>query len=131
MDCPVCKKPMLVLELHQIEMDYCQVCGGIWLDEGELELLLGDAGEKEKLMASFSADIENPEKRHRCPVCSKRMNKVLVGRNNKVLLDKCKKNHGFWFDEGELHEVIELGSRDKNNKVLQLLNDMFAHKLKS
>jgi len=34
MICPVCKKPMLVLELQQIEIDYCQECGGIWLDEG-------------------------------------------------------------------------------------------------
>ncbi|MCK9611821.1 MAG: zf-TFIIB domain-containing protein [Bacteroidales bacterium] len=132
MDCPVCKKPMLVLELHQIEIDHCQGCGGIWLDEGELELLLGNASEKEKLLESFSADFKNPEKKRRCPVCSKKMNKVLVGRNNKVLLDKCKKNHGLWFDERELHEVIELGSsRDKDHKVLKLLNDMFAYKLKS
>lgn len=131
MDCPVCKKPMLVLELHQIEIDHCQGCGGIWLDEGELELLLGNASEKEKLLESFSADFKNPEKKRRCPACSKKMNKVLVGKNNRVLLDKCRKNHGFWFDSGELNEVLEIGSGEKYHKILELLNDMFAYKLKS
>jgi Zn-finger nucleic acid-binding protein len=131
MVCPVCKKPMLVLELQQIEIDYCQGCGGIWLDEGELELLLEDKNEKDKLLASFSIDPGNSEKRHRCPVCSKKMNKVFVGNDKNVLIDKCRKGHGIWFDKGELHEVVKMGNTDKNNKVIQLLNEMFAYKLKS
>jgi Zn-finger nucleic acid-binding protein len=131
MDCPVCKKPMLVLELHQIEIDYCQQCSGIWLDDGELELLLDDTQEKKKLLGSFTVDSNNPEKPRRCPKCAKKMNKVFVGESKKVLVDKCKKDHGIWFDDGELHDVVNLGSIDKNNKVIQLLNDMFAYKLKN
>ena len=41
---------MLVLELQQIEIDYCQECEGIWLDAGELELLLDDITESNKLL---------------------------------------------------------------------------------
>jgi Zn-finger nucleic acid-binding protein len=131
MDCPVCKKSMLVLELQQIEIDYCQSCNGIWLDAGELELLLDDTQEKQKLLDSFHVDAGNPEKKRRCPKCSKKMNKVLVGESDKVLVDKCRKDHGIWFDSGELHQVVGLGSMDKNNKVVQLLNDMFEYKLKN
>jgi Zn-finger nucleic acid-binding protein len=131
MDCPVCKKSMLVLELQQIEIDYCQGCSGIWLDAGELELLLDDNREKQKLMDSFHVDANNPEKKRRCPKCAKKMNKVFVGDGNKVLVDKCRKDHGIWFDSGELHRVVEPGSVDKNNKVVQLLNDMFEYKLKN
>ncbi len=131
MDCPVCKKSMLVLELQQIEIDYCQNCDGIWLDAGELELLLEDTQEKQKLLDSMVVDPNNPEKLRRCPKCSKKMDKVFVGQNKSVLVDKCKRDHGIWFDDGELNQVIELGSVDKNNKVIQLLNDMFAHKLKN
>jgi len=131
MVCPVCKKPMLVLELQQIEIDYCQECEGIWLDAGELELLLDDTAESNKLMASFSIDDDNSEKRYRCPVCSKKMNKVFVGNDKKVLIDKCRKNHGLWFDKGELHEVVKLCNLDENNKIVHLLNEMFAYKLKS
>jgi Zn-finger nucleic acid-binding protein len=131
MDCPVCKKSMLVLELQQIEIDYCQNCSGIWLDSGELELLLDDTEEKQRLLGSFQIDPDNPEKKRRCPKCTKKMNKVFVGNGKKVLVDKCKKDHGIWFDSGELHQVVELGSVDKNNKVIQLLNDMFEYKLKN
>jgi Zn-finger nucleic acid-binding protein len=131
MDCPECKKSMLVLELQQIEIDYCQQCSGIWLDAGELELLLDDTQEKKRLMDSFRLDDNNTEKKRRCPKCAKKMNKVLVGEDKKVLLDKCRKDHGIWFDQGELHQVIEQGTMDKNNKVVQLLNDMFEYKLKN
>ncbi len=131
MNCPVCKKSMLVLELQQIEIDYCQGCDGIWLDAGELELLLEDTQAKKQLLDSFSLDRNNPEKPRRCPKCSRKMHKVWVGEGDKkVLIDKCRKDHGIWFDEGELHDVVELGSIDKHNKVIELLNDMFAYKLK-
>ncbi|NIV72594.1 MAG: hypothetical protein GWN16_11560, partial [Calditrichae bacterium] len=35
--CPVCKKPMMILEYNEVELDYCPICGGVWLDQGELE----------------------------------------------------------------------------------------------
>jgi len=41
MMCPECKKSMLLLEYGGIEVDYCPDCAGCWLDEGELELLMG------------------------------------------------------------------------------------------
>ena len=43
MDCPVCKESaMVTLELNDVEIDYCMQCEGIWLDAGELEILLGE-----------------------------------------------------------------------------------------
>ena len=44
MVCPVCRKAMIVVEYHQIELDYCTSCHGVWFDSGELELLLTSAG---------------------------------------------------------------------------------------
>ena len=41
MDCPVCREPMIGLEYEKVEVDYCPACAGVWLDEGELEVLLG------------------------------------------------------------------------------------------
>jgi Zn-finger nucleic acid-binding protein len=130
MNCPVCKQEMIILELNQIEIDYCTLCSGIWLDDGELELMMDDDAAKQKLLDTFHHDPKNPEKPRRCPRCNKRMNKVYVGEHKDVLLDKCRKDHGFWFDSGELHDVVRLGSIDPQNKVLGLLNDMFADKLK-
>jgi len=53
MDCPVCKNAMITLELQEVEIDYCTDCGGIWLDAGELELLLGEPEKAKQLLGSF------------------------------------------------------------------------------
>ena len=57
MNCPVCKEPMLVLELDKIEIDHCINCGGIWLDNGELELLLETKEERNRLKDLFKEVI--------------------------------------------------------------------------
>ena len=131
MDCPVCKNPMIVLELDQIEIDYCTKCEGVWLDSGELELLLEDSDEKNKLLSTFQVDKNCKEKPLRCPKCMRKMLKVYVGEHDKVLVDKCKKGHGTWFDQGELLQIIMLGSMEKDSKVISLLKGMFAFKIKN
>lgn len=126
MDCPVCKKSMVVLELDAVEIDHCMACGGIWLDAGELELLLDAASERNAVLGSLVPDKEIKEKKRRCPICLKKMEKVSCGKDKKVLIDKCRKNHGLWFDRNELCEVISRASLDKNNKIVAMLSDMFG-----
>ncbi len=125
--CPVCKEFMVVLELEQVEIDYCTSCEGIWLDSGELELLLENEAERAKLLKSLQEAPGHAEKKHRCPVCNKKMVKVYVGDDKKILIDKCKKDHGLWFDKGELRSVIELGS--KESKIVSLLKEMFEYQI--
>ena len=129
MNCPFCNNPLVILELNQVEIDYCTNCHGIWLDNGELELLLQDSEEKMQLLNSFSVNKNSGEKILKCPICRKKMEKVICGSGNKVLLDKCIKDHGLWFNEGELEQVVEMGGLDKQDKIINLLKEMFAHKL--
>jgi Zn-finger nucleic acid-binding protein len=127
MICPVCKNSMVVLELEQVEIDYCISCGGIWLDAGELELLLETEQERARLLNLLIEDDKVKEKSYRCPICSKKMKKVFVGEDRKILIDKCKKNHGLWLDKGELELVIELSSKNRDSKIIHLLKQMFAN----
>lgn len=129
MKCPVCDELMIVLELEEIEIDYCTECEGIWLDGGELELLLEEVSEKEELLSSFKVDDSSSEKKIHCPICIKKMEKVFVGSKNKILLDRCKNHHGLWFNKGELFKVVKLGRLDEENKILTLLKEIFKHKL--
>ncbi|MFM0715126.1 zf-TFIIB domain-containing protein [Paraburkholderia strydomiana] len=48
MKCPVCKTTdLLMTERRSIEVDYCPVCRGVWLDRGELDKLIAqDAAEQ-------------------------------------------------------------------------------------
>ena len=126
MTCPACKQPMIVLEIEGIEIDHCIGCGGVWLDGGELELLLDAADTRDRLMAKLAGNIAAKERKLRCPLCKKKMDKVRYGDKEPVVLDKCGSGHGLWFDKGELQDVIELGSFAPDNRVFQLLNDVFG-----
>ena len=129
MDCPVCKEAMITLELEDVEIDHCLGCGGIWLDAGELEILLGDSGQSKKVLESFKAAENCTETVRKCPICLKKMEKILVGEGESVrLIDKCRKDHGLWFDKGELHDIIKMATFDSENRVVKLLGDMFGAK---
>ena len=122
---------MITLELQEVEIDYCTDCCGIWLDAGELELLLGEPEKAARLLDSFKIDYESTEKTRKCPICSKKMQKVIVGSSKPTLLiDKCRRADGLWFDKGELQDIFERAHLDQDNKIQKLLTDMFGHNQK-
>ena len=129
MICSVCENPMVVLELDQIEIDHCLHCGGIWLDAGELEILLDTDEDRARLREILIEEDSVKEKKYPCPICNKKMQKVYVGEERKILIDKCKRDHGLWLDKGELEEVIKLSSENKEGKIIKLLTQMFKSKL--
>lgn len=127
MDCPVCKNPMITLELAQVEIDYCTGCKGIWLDAGEMEMLLGDRDKSKDLIASFRKSPHINESPRKCPICLKQMEKIIVGPEQPALvLDRCAKGDGLWFDKGELNNIIDKARLDESNKIKHLLADMFG-----
>jgi len=105
MICPACRDEMIVVEYKKIELDICVACRGVWFDADELGLLLGS-------LDMAAADVGRPltepssEQARKCPYCRSRMEKVLMGPDEGVVVDKCKKGHGLWFDGGELDTVI-------------------------
>lgn len=132
MDCPVCKNAMITLELAEVEIDYCTDCGGIWLDAGELELLLGDSEKTEQLLNSFKIDPNCTENLRKCPICLKKMQKITIGPSTPALLiDKCTKGDGLWFDRDELQDIFDRAKLDKDNKIKKLLADIFCSSSKS
>ena len=126
MDCPVCRNALITLELDEVEIDHCLDCGGIWLDAGELEMLLGDSAKASAVVTSFSTATGCKEKPRKCPICLKKMEKILVGQDDKtVLIDRCRKADGLWFDSGELEDIFAAADFDEEHKVQALLKDMF------
>lgn len=115
---------MIVLELDRVEIDYCPDCGGVWLDRGELELLLGSGAGLEWLRAAGESAAE-AEKGRSCPVCRKRMEKCLFGGPCQVRVDRCSRGDGIWLDRGELEQLLE-GSSGEKGRVLDLLKDLFG-----
>jgi len=127
MDCPGCKNAMITLELEGVEIDYCMDCKGIWLDAGELELLLDEPYKAKELVNSFRIDAGRTERIKKCPICDKKMQKIVVGSSKPVLfIDKCRKGDGLWFDKDELHDIFDRAELDEDNKIQKLLNDIFG-----
>ncbi|MFC1999102.1 zf-TFIIB domain-containing protein [Chloroflexota bacterium] len=135
MDCPVCKGAMIIVEHAGIEVDYSPDCKGVWFDSGELELLLesmelDESGLTANEIMSFD-EAKVDEKKRRCPICNKKMKKVILGTNPEVLIDACPNEHGLWFDGGEVGQVIrqlidgQPESTDKQGKVLSFLGEVF------
>jgi Zn-finger nucleic acid-binding protein len=55
------------------------------------------------------------------------MAKILVGQADPPLrIDRCRRNHGLWFDRGELEGILRQGQLDPDKRILRLLADMFG-----
>jgi len=127
MDCPACKNAMITLDLADVEIDHCVHCGGIWLDAGELELLMENPAQAGRLLKSFQEDSSATGQPRKCPICKKRMARIVVGRSKPALLiDRCSRGDGLWFDRGELQDVLKRGELDEDNRIQSLLADMFG-----
>jgi uncharacterized protein len=128
MDCPRCKKPLIILEFEKVEVDYCSVCRGVWLDSGELELLLGSPNDSS---IEFNSDKSSGERSFKCPRCRKRMEKVRSRAAEGVLLDRCKNGHGLWFDGGELEALLHDKKIGPDNRISEHLKGIFMKHGKS
>ena len=117
---------MIALELKQVEIDNCFECGGIWLDAGELEILLNENDAVESFLKSFSIAEKTMEKTRRCPICLKKMKKIYVSDEKDLIIDECGSNHGIWFDKGELSQVIRQCDGEYS-QLAALLKDIFQH----
>jgi Zn-finger nucleic acid-binding protein len=136
MVCPVCKHDMIVVEYHNIELDYCNNCKGVWFDSGELELLLKSYGLEEP-KAFFdgildSQEVVSSEKKRNCPICGHKMKKTAIGGQPEILIDVCGDKHGLWFDGGEVTQLIRRlagehpPKHDSMGHVTSFLKEIFA-----
>jgi hypothetical protein len=121
---------MITLELRDVEVDHCICCGGIWLDEGEVELLLDDRQRAIELLDSFKVDGGCGEVSRKCPICRRKMQKVGVGSGElPLMIDKCSRKHGLWFDKGELEQIVKKAKLNEANKIGEVLADMFGKRM--
>jgi len=98
--CPVCAEAMIVAEYGGVEIDSCASCGGIWLDRGELEALVGRAVPPH---AKPDASLGPPDRD--CPICVDKLAKDRYGRTA-VVVDRCPHGDGIWLDAGELQQIL-------------------------
>ena len=120
---------MIVLEMNQVEVDHCTRCGGVWLDAEEMDLLLDGSAGREEIRRRLTADGSSAEKKRRCPICSRKMEKALVSRegsDTRLRVDRCKRGHGTWLDGGELDALVKLSRFPEAHRIHGFLKSMFG-----
>ena len=132
MNCPVCRAPMIVVEHNAVELDYCMKCAGVWFDRDELEHLLSGVSlqiEKLQLHDAPRADAAG-ERPRRCPLCRKGMKKLSVGGTPPLILDRCERHGGYWFDGGELAAPLRRGAPSGDWKhIVEFLGGIFPSEM--
>ncbi len=97
--CPKCAGKLLHVERGGMTVELCSACRGLWLDPGELTVMLElyrrldtDAGGASGVFCLRCSDIEMRELRF---------------PGTEVELDCCPRCQGVWLDDGELHLLRE------------------------
>ncbi|MEE9231595.1 MAG: zf-TFIIB domain-containing protein [Acidobacteriota bacterium] len=135
--CPVCKGvELLKLPMSddgELTVDYCDKCGGMWFESGEVrklrfsppEILSGLITVKKQLFAVPCPECKHPITRNSakcgscghkniidCPVCGSKLGRA---QSDRFVVDVCKACRGVWFDNIDLSEVWNLQFRDSTS----------------
>jgi len=121
MECPNDNTKLEKVLFHNVEVDYCPKCLGIWFDNDELRLVKDDKDEqlnwldvnlwKNKEDFKVSSSIKH------CPVCRVALTEVGYDKS-KVKVDFCKMCNGIWLDRGEFKQVINYLKNKSDYEVL-------------
>ena len=89
-----------------VEVDLCPACGGLWLDQGEIEKMGStERPEIDNLRRALTGGEQAglSDATTTCPRCSGGLTEVKLGR---VLIDYCKHCKGVFLDKGELDAAL-------------------------
>jgi hypothetical protein len=128
--CPKCREPLIVVEFEGVEVDHCLDCHGVWLDTGELELLMERAGLRPaRWLEALSAAGAGKSGARRCPRCRRKLRVITVGAQPPAELDRCPAGHGLWLDAGELRLIVKEFATGEHAPVAEFLGDLLRHGL--
>ena len=113
MKCPECKSDLRIDHYESVEIDRCDQCEGLWLDDRELMAIVR---KKEKqFSASVLADVLSSafkglpaaaaSTQRACPRCDQLLKHVNHSYSSGIILDTCPQGHGVWLDKHELDKV--------------------------
>lgn len=110
MDCIKCKKPMKKAKLEGILVDKCDICRGVWLDGGELEMLQNSIAKNSQDLKKEAMNEIMDEKMRLittsglCPKCQEQQ--IEKYKKSGIELERCPACKGVFFDYGELDKVL-------------------------
>ena len=109
MNCPNDNEKLETALFHNVEVDYCPKCLGIWFDKDELRLAKDD---EDKEINWVDVDLWRDKLKFKvshggkhCPVDRAGLVQVKYDQS-KVKVDFCKMCQGVWLDRGEFKQIV-------------------------
>jgi Zn-finger nucleic acid-binding protein len=117
--CPKCRASMLPVTVHDITVDRCTSCKGIWFDLMEHRRLREVEG-SEKIDTGSPRGNPNakPATKLKCPRCTAPMTRMRDVDNRAIEYEYCAVCNGAFFDAGEFRQY-------KDPSFLNSLRNMF------
>lgn len=117
---------------HDVEVDYCPECLGVWFDKNELAHAKND---KDKQLNWLDFDVWRDKSKFsamniqkRCPVCN--LPFVQVGYDDSsVKIDFCKHCQGIWLDRGEFKQIMVYLKKKADYEILHHYSKNLAKEL--
>lgn len=121
MNCPNDNEYLEKILFHDVEVDYCPKCLGIWFDKDELRLA---KDEKDKTLNWLDVDLWRDKMKFNavriskfCPVCRVGLVEISYDKS-KTKVDFCKRCNGVWLDRGEFKQIINYLKNKSDYEIL-------------
>ena len=135
--CVRCDHGMKRVEFESVEIDRCGHCGGMWLDEGEIDALWDSQGEKAadegqmeeaiaKLLDAPVVDANagrDQATQSACPSCAGKLTLVTFAETK---IEQCSGCRGIFLDRGELQKAMALLDTPGGTTIMALARSVTA-----
>jgi Zn-finger nucleic acid-binding protein len=82
----------------------CAECNGQWVPEGNIVAMMRETTANPELgPVPFNTFERETSSIHSCPECGRAMT---TGRLEEIVVQRCPKSHGYWFDGFELEGAL-------------------------
>lgn len=132
MECPNDGEQLEKVLFHNVEVDYCRRCLGVWFDKDELRLAKDD---KDKQLNWADFDLWRDKSKfgvshgdRHCPVCRAGLTQVAYDQS-KTKVDFCKMCQGIWLERGEFKQIINYLKNKSDYEILHRYNKNIVKQL--
>ncbi len=109
MKCLSCEGDLVATQSHGIRVEQCDRCGGIWLDQGELDRVVDAEREDIRWMDldlwQDAGEVSGKLSSRSCPYGHGLLATLSYGKSG-IEVDVCRTCGGIWLDAGELEKIL-------------------------